>query len=93
MRSCSARWPCGRSWRFVFWIAVAVIPGIELPSFGAALVTTLAVAVINALLWPIVIRIVLPITVLTFGLAGLALNAGVVMLAFKLVDGEAHRPS
>ncbi len=72
----------------VFWIAVAVIPGIELPSFGAALVTTLAVAVINALLWPIVIRIVLPITVLTFGLAGLALNAGVVMLAFKLVDGD-----
>ena len=29
---------------FVFWVAVAVIPGIDLPSFGAALVTTLAIA-------------------------------------------------
>ena len=54
----------------VFWVAVAVIPGIDLPSFGAALLTTLAIALINALLWPIVIRIVLPITVITFGLAG-----------------------
>ena len=53
-----------------------MIPGIDLPSFGAALLTTLAIALINALLWPIVIRIVLPITVITFGLAGLALNAG-----------------
>ncbi len=74
---------------FVFWVAVAVIPGIDLPSFAAALLTTLEIAVINAVLWPIVIRIVLPITVLTFGLAGLALNAGVVMLGFKLVDGSA----
>ena len=72
-----------------FWAAIAVIPGIDLPSFGAALLTTLAIALINALLWPIVIRIVLPITVITFGLAGLALNAGAVMLGFQLVDGSA----
>ena len=46
-------------------------------------------ALFNALLWPLVIRIVLPITVITFGLGSLALNAGVVALAIKLVDGTA----
>jgi uncharacterized membrane protein YvlD (DUF360 family) len=73
---------------FVFWVAIALIPGIQLPSFGAALLTTALIAAINALLWPLVIRVVLPITVVTFGLASLVLNAGIVMLAIGLVDGD-----
>ncbi len=73
----------------VFWVAVLIAPGFELPSFEAALLTTGAVVVINALLWPLVIRLVLPLTVFTFGLGSLLLNAGVVALAVKLVDGSA----
>jgi uncharacterized membrane protein YvlD (DUF360 family) len=75
----------------VFWAAVGVIPGIDLPSFRAALVATALIAALNALLWPIVIRIVLPLTVLTFGLGSLILNAALVMLAIDWVDGS--RPS
>jgi putative membrane protein len=63
-----------------FWVAVLVAPGFELPSFGAAVLTTGAVVVINALLWPLVIRLVLPLTVITFGLGSLLLNAAVVVL-------------
>jgi uncharacterized membrane protein YvlD (DUF360 family) len=73
----------------VFWVAVGLIPGFDLPSFRAALLTTGLVALLNALLWPLLIRIVLPLTVITFGLGSLALNAGVVALAIKLVDGTA----
>jgi uncharacterized membrane protein YvlD (DUF360 family) len=73
----------------VFWIAVLIAPGFDLPSFGAALLTTGAVVVINALLWPLLIRLVLPLTVITFGLGSLLLNAGIVALAIKLVDGSA----
>ena len=73
----------------VFWAAVSLIPGIDLPSFEAALLTTAVVALINAVLWPFVIRIVLPLTVLTFGLASLVLNAAVVMAAIDVVDGNA----
>jgi uncharacterized membrane protein YvlD (DUF360 family) len=72
----------------VFWAAVGLIPGIDLPSFEAALLATGLVALINALLWPFVIRIVLPLTVLTFGLGSLVLNAAVVMIAIDLVDGD-----
>lgn len=72
----------------IFWLAVLALPKIELPSFGAAVLTTAAIAIVNALLWPFVIRLVLPITVLTFGLASLVLSAGAVVLAFQLIEGE-----
>ncbi len=44
-------------------------------------------ALINALLWPLVIRVALPLTVLTFGLGSLVLSAGTVALGFYVVDG------
>jgi uncharacterized membrane protein YvlD (DUF360 family) len=73
----------------VFWAAAALMPGIHVPSFRAALLTTLLVALINALLWPLLIRLVLPITVLTFGLGSLVLNALIVAVSIKAVDGSA----
>jgi len=73
----------------VFWLAVLIAPGFDLPSFRAALLTTGLVVLLNTLLWPLLIRVVLPLTVLSFGLLSLLLNAGVVALAVGLVDGEA----
>ena len=73
----------------IFWAAVALIPGIDLPSFWAALLTTGLIALINALLWPLLIRVVLPVTVITFGLGSLVLNALIAALAIKVVDGDA----
>jgi uncharacterized membrane protein YvlD (DUF360 family) len=61
-----------------FWAVVALLPGFDVPSFGAVLLTTALLAVINALLWPLVIRVVLPLAVFSFGLGSLVLNAAVV---------------
>jgi uncharacterized membrane protein YvlD (DUF360 family) len=72
----------------VFWIAVGLIPGIGLPSFRAALIATAAIALLNALLWPVVIRIVLPVTVFTFGLGSLVLNAALMTLVIDWIDGS-----
>jgi uncharacterized membrane protein YvlD (DUF360 family) len=72
----------------VFWVVVALVPGFDLPSFRAALATTGLIAVINAVLWPLVIRVVLPLTLLTFGFGSLLLNAFVVLVALDLVDGS-----
>jgi len=97
MRATTARWFAGSVLRasalwalvaLVFWAAVGLIPGIELPSFRAALLATALIALLNAVLWPLVIRVVLPLTVLTFGLGSLILNAALVMLAIDLVDGD-----
>ncbi len=70
----------------VFWVVVLVLPGFEGTSFRAALFATGMMSLLTVVLWPIVIRIVLPLTVVTFGLASLALNAGLVMLALEIVD-------
>jgi uncharacterized membrane protein YvlD (DUF360 family) len=73
----------------IFWAFAAVLPGIDVPSFGAALLTTVLIALLNALLWPLLIRVLLPLTVLTFGLGSLVLNAAIISLSIKLVDGDA----
>ncbi len=73
----------------ILWAAAAVLPGIDVPSFGAVLLTTALIALLNALLWPLLIRLLLPLTVLTFGLGSLVLNAAIVSVSIKVVDGSA----
>ena len=65
----------------------AILPGVKTPSFQAAVLVAAAMALINAVLWPLVIRVALPLTVLTFGLGSLVFSAGTVALGFYVVDG------
>jgi len=65
----------------------AILPGVQTPSFTAAVLVAATMALINAVLWPIVIRIALPLTVFTFGLGSLVFSAGTVALGFYVVDG------
>jgi uncharacterized membrane protein YvlD (DUF360 family) len=69
------------------WLLAWVLSGIEIPSIGAGITTAAAIALLNALLWPLLTRVLLPLTVLTFGLFSLVLNVVVIDLAFQLVDG------
>src|ERR1700722_6775457 len=57
-------------------------------SFDAAILVAAAMAVLNAVLWPLLIRVALPLTIVTFGLGSLVLSAGMVALAFYVVDGK-----
>jgi uncharacterized membrane protein YvlD (DUF360 family) len=66
----------------------AVLSATDALSFGAAVLVAAAMALLNAVLWPIVIRVALPLTIVTFGLGSLALSAGTVALAFYWVDGR-----
>jgi uncharacterized membrane protein YvlD (DUF360 family) len=72
----------------VLLVVAAILPGFEELSFTAAVLVAATMALINALLWPLVIRLALPLTILTFGLGSLALSAGAVALAFYVVDGR-----
>lgn len=72
----------------VFWAGTEVSGEID-PSFGAIMLTTGLIAVLNSLLWPLLIRLFLPLTVLTFGLGSLLLNAAIVAAAIRIVDGSA----
>ena len=66
----------------------ALLPGSETLSFRAALLVAVVMALINAVLWPVITRVALPLTILTFGLGSLALSGGMVLLAFYVVDGK-----
>ncbi len=66
----------------------ALLSGRDVLSFRAALLVAVVMAIVNAVLWPLLIRVALPLTILTFGLGSLALSAGMVALAFYAVDGK-----
>jgi uncharacterized membrane protein YvlD (DUF360 family) len=65
----------------------ALLPGFTLDGPGAALATAALVGVLNALVWPLLARFALPLSVLTLGLGALALNAALVVFAIDVVPG------
>lgn len=64
-----------------------ILKGIHIDEFTTALVLALVLAVFNAILKPLLIILTLPITVLTFGLFLFVINACIILLAGKFVDG------
>jgi len=65
----------------------AVLRGIHIDTFMTALLLAVVLAILNALLKPILIILTLPITILTLGLFLFVINAGIIMLARDLVPG------
>ena len=70
-------------------IAALVLPGISIQGFGTLLVAALLMGLVNALLRPIVVIVTLPITIVTFGLFLLIVNAAMFGLVAALLDGFA----
>jgi uncharacterized membrane protein YvlD (DUF360 family) len=62
-----------------------LIPGFTLDGPGTALTLAAVVGVLNALVWPMLARFALPLTVLTLGLAGLVLNGVLLGLAVAIL--------
>jgi uncharacterized membrane protein YvlD (DUF360 family) len=63
-----------------------LLSGFNVKDFGAALVAAALIGLINGLVWPLVIAVALPFTVLTLGLGVLVLN-GAVILAVSAIEG------
>jgi uncharacterized membrane protein YvlD (DUF360 family) len=79
----------------VVWVITAValhafarvIPGVHVSGWLAALAGAATIGLLNALVWPIFVRIALPITVLTLGVGALLCNGLFVYLGSQLVPG------
>jgi len=67
----------------------AVLASVTVDSFQAALLASALIALVNAFVWPLVIQLALPFTVLTLGLGVLVLN-GAVVLAVAAIDKGMH---
>ncbi|WP_076997562.1 phage holin family protein [Variovorax sp. KK3] len=69
------------------WIASHIFSGIRFESTSALVVSALLLGLANALVKPVLIFLTLPLTLLTFGLFLLVINALVLLLVAALVKG------
>ncbi|MGN6437781.1 MAG: phage holin family protein [Agriterribacter sp.] len=64
-----------------------LLKGIHINSYWTALIFALVLAIVNLIVRPLLVILTIPLTIITFGLFLLVINALMVMLASKLVDG------
>jgi uncharacterized membrane protein YvlD (DUF360 family) len=62
-----------------------IVPGFDVGGLGPALAAAAISGLLNGLLWPILARIALPLTVLTIGGAALVLNGAMLLLVAAIV--------
>jgi uncharacterized membrane protein YvlD (DUF360 family) len=65
----------------------ATLSSVHVTSVSAAIVAAALIGLINALVWPLVLRFALPLTVLTLGLGVVVLNGVIVMLVSLIEPG------
>ena len=71
------------------WLVAQIIPGIKVRDFGAALVATIVIAIVNVTVGPVLKFLTLPLTILTLGLFLLVVNAFLLKLASLVTPGFA----
>lgn len=69
------------------FLAVMVVPGLEVASFPAGLAAVLVLTILNLLVRPILLMLTLPLIVLTLGLFLIVVNALLLELTGYLVEG------
>ncbi|MFT3703992.1 MAG: phage holin family protein [Agriterribacter sp.] len=64
-----------------------LLKGIHIDTYWTALVFAFILAIVNVIVRPILIVLTIPLTIITLGLFLFVINALMVLLASKLVDG------
>lgn len=72
---------------FALWIVAQVIPGIEVRGFGAAMLATVIIGLVNATIGPVLKFLSFPLIFLTLGLFLLIINALLLALAAMFTPG------
>ena len=72
---------------FALWIVAQIVPGIEVRGFGAAMIATVVIAIVNAVIGPVLRFLAFPLTFLTLGLFLLVINAVLLKLASLFTPG------
>jgi putative membrane protein len=70
-------------------LVASLYPGVQVTSYGAALIAALVLGLLNTLLRPILVLLTLPVTVLSLGLFLFVINALMFWAAASVLDGLA----
>jgi putative membrane protein len=68
-------------------ITAAIVPGFRVSNFFAALLASVVVGLVNIVVWPILLLLTLPLTILTFGLFLFVVNGLALKVAAALTPG------
>lgn len=71
----------------VAFVLQKILGGVSIASFGTAIVFAIILGLLNMFVKPVIQILSLPLTIVTFGLFSLVINAGIVLLAGYFVDG------
>lgn len=69
------------------WLAAYVVPGVAFTQTGSLIAAALLLGVVNAVVRPILIVLTFPLTVVTFGLFLLVVNAATIGLVASFLGG------
>jgi len=72
---------------FAVVITAYLLGGVEVPGFTTAIVVAFVLAVLNAVLKPLLILLTIPVTIMSLGLFLLVINAFIIQLAALIVPG------
>ena len=72
---------------FGLWLTTRIVKGIEIASTSTLFWSALVLGLINAFLRPLLWVLTMPLTMVTFGLFALVVNALMIMLAAAIVPG------
>jgi putative membrane protein len=68
-------------------VLAKILPGVAVEGYGSAVIVAIVIALLRLLVKPILVILTLPITIVTFGLFLLIINAIIILLADYFVGG------
>ncbi|TAH40345.1 MAG: phage holin family protein [Bacteroidetes bacterium] len=68
-------------------ITAWLLPGVHVDSVLTAILVAIVIAFLNAIVKPVLVILTIPVTILTLGLFLLVINALLIQLSAKIVDG------
>jgi putative membrane protein len=84
MRGLVIRWLVSA---IALYLTSLIVRGIEIQSVAALLFAAITIGVLNAFVRPVILLLTLPLNILTLGLFTLVVNAGMLWMAAKVVNG------
>ena len=70
-------------------VLAKILPGVTVTGYTTAIIVAIVIALLNMFVRPLLIFFTLPATIVTLGLFLFVINAIVILLADKLIDGFA----
>ncbi len=63
------------------------LPGVRVESFGTSIIVAIVLGLLNIFIKPILVLFTLPVTIITFGLFLLVINALIILFCSEIVSG------